>query len=71
MTPLSLISDFQLPFKDGWLIPLEGKGRPKYLTKLDDGEKGSQESEDPGEHPEWEERLRKFDPEGYERLQKS
>ena len=67
MTPLSLSSDFQLPFEDGWLIPLEGKGRPKYLMNLEDGEKGPKESEDPEKHPEWDERLQKIDPEGYER----
>ena len=68
MTPLSLSSEFQFPFKDTWLIPLERKDRLKYLTYLEEGENEPGESEDPGLHHEWDERLQKIDPEMYERL---
>lgn len=61
MTPQSLSSDFQFPFKDEWLTPMDRQDRREYLTHMDEREKGPGESEDPALHPEWDERLKQVD----------
>ena len=61
LTPSSLSSEFQFPFKERWIPKLDNKVRAK-LTKLEEGEDAEEETEDPANHPEWFDRRNKIDP---------
>ena len=71
MTPPSLSSEFQLPFKEDLIVHHKLKDLRTQLKKMEPREEEEGESADPALHPEWDERLQRIDPEGYERLKET
>ena len=71
MTPASLSSEFQLPFKKGCIIQQKRKDLRGHFTKMEEREESAGESEDPGLHPEWYKQLKEIDPEGYKSLKET
>ena len=71
MTPPPLSSEFKFPFKKGCIVLQKRKDLRGNVSKMEEREEEDGESEDPGLHPEWQERLKEIDPEGYDMLKET